>query len=152
MRFHLIDRIDSYEPRASVKGRKVTSLSEDYWEDAGDGPVMPPPLVLEALCQAATWLIMISTDTRQRAALLSVGSVDFLGDVRPGDVIELEGVAETWGDETAVVSGRAVVDGRAVLEAKDVMCTLIDADTLEDTENTKRMQAMLDRAAAGAEA
>lgn len=152
MRFHLIDRIDSYEPRASVRGRKVTSLSEDYWEDAGDGLVMPPPFVLEALCQAATWLVMISTDTRQRAALLSIGSVDFLGDVRPGDVIELEGNAETWGDETAVVSGRAVVDGRVVLEAKDVMCTLIDADTLEDTENTKRMQAMLDRAAAGAEA
>jgi 3-hydroxyacyl-[acyl-carrier-protein] dehydratase len=152
MRFHLIDRIDSYEPKASVKGRKVTSLSEDYWEDAGDGLVMPPPLVLEALCQAATWLIMISTDTRQRAALLSVGSVDFLGDVRPGDAIELEGTAESWGDETAVVSGRATVDGHAVLEAKDVMCTLIDADTLEDTENTKRMQTMLDRAAAGAEA
>jgi 3-hydroxyacyl-[acyl-carrier-protein] dehydratase len=152
MRFHLIDRIDEYEPKASVKGRKVTSLSEDYWEDAGDGLVMPPPLVLEALCQAATWLIMISTDTRQRAALLSVGSVDFLGDVRPGDVIELEGTAEAWGDETAVVSGRATVDGTAVLEAKDVMCTLIDADTLEDTESTKRMQALLDRAAAGAEA
>jgi 3-hydroxyacyl-[acyl-carrier-protein] dehydratase len=152
MRFHLIDRIDSYEPKASVKGRKVTSLSEDYWEDAGDGAVMPPPLVLEALCQAATWLIMISTDTRQRAALLSIGSVEFLDDVRPGDVIELEGVAETWGDETAVVSGRAVVDGRVVLDAKDVMCTLIDADTLEDTEDTKRMQSMLDRAAARAEA
>jgi 3-hydroxyacyl-[acyl-carrier-protein] dehydratase len=151
MRFHLIDRVDSYEPRVSVKGRKVTSLSEDYWEETADGLVMPPPLVLEALCQAATWLVMISTDTRQRAALLSIGSVDFLVDVRPGDVVELEGTAESWGDETAVVSGRATVDGRVVLEAKDVMCTLIDSDTLEDTENTKRMQAMLDRAAAGAE-
>ena len=44
--------------------------------------VMPPPFVLEALCQAGTWLIMITTDRRKRAALLSVGSVDFLGDVR----------------------------------------------------------------------
>jgi 3-hydroxyacyl-[acyl-carrier-protein] dehydratase len=148
MRFHLIDRIDSYEPRASVKGRKVTSLSEDYWEDDGDGLVMPPPFVLEALCQAATWLVMISTDTRQRAALLSIGSVEFLGDVRPGDVVELEGIAESWGDETAVVSGTATVDGRAVLEAKDIMCTLIDADTLEELSNTKRMQTMLVRAEA----
>ena len=149
MRFHLIDRVDSFEPRSWVKGRKVTSLSEDYWEETDDGPVMPPPLVLEALCQAATWLVMISTDTRQRAALLSIGSVDFLDDVRPGDVVELEGNAETWGDETAVVSGRATVDGRVVLEAKDVMCTLIQADTLEDLSNTQRMQTMLTRAAGG---
>jgi 3-hydroxyacyl-[acyl-carrier-protein] dehydratase len=148
MRFHLLDRVDSWEPNASVKGRKVTSLSEDYWEESDDGLVMPPPLVLEALCQAATWLVMISTDTRQRAALLSIGSVDFLDDVRPGDVVELEGRAESWGDETAVVSGRATVDGRVVLEAKDVMCTLIDADTLETVENTKRMQTMLTRAEA----
>jgi 3-hydroxyacyl-[acyl-carrier-protein] dehydratase len=149
MRFHLIDRVDAYEPKASVKGRKVTSLSEDYWEETAGGLlVMPPPLVLEALCQAATWLVMISTETRQRAALLSIGSVDFLDDVRPGDVIELEGTAESWGDETAVVSGRATVDGRVVLEAKDVMCTLIDADTLETVENTQRMQTMLTRAAA----
>jgi 3-hydroxyacyl-[acyl-carrier-protein] dehydratase len=148
MRFHLIDRIDSYEPKVSVRGRKVTSFSEDYWEDTGDGPVMPPPFVLEALCQAATWLVMISTETRQRAALLSIGSVDFLEDVRPGDVIELEGTAESWGDEIAVVSGRATVDGRVVLEAKDVMCTLIDADTLEQLEDTKRMQQMLTRAEA----
>jgi hypothetical protein len=42
------------------------------------------------------------------------------------------------------------VDGRVVLEAKDVMCTLIDSDTLEDLENTKRMQTMLDRMAAEA--
>jgi 3-hydroxyacyl-[acyl-carrier-protein] dehydratase len=146
MRFHLLDRVDSYEPRVSVKGRKVTSLSEDYWEDAGDGPVMPPPFILEALCQAATWLVMISTDTRQRAALLSIGSVEFVEDVRPGDVIELEGTAESWGDETAVVSGRATVEGRVVLEAKDVMCTLIDADTLEELEDTMRMQTMLTRA------
>jgi 3-hydroxyacyl-[acyl-carrier-protein] dehydratase len=145
MRFHLIDRVDEYEPRVSVKGRKVTSLSEDYWEETDDGLVMPPPFILEALCQAATWLVMISTETQQRAALLSIGSVDFLEDVRPGDVIELEGKAESWGDETAVVSGRATVDGRVVLEAKDVMCTLIDADTLEHLDNTKRMQTMLTR-------
>src|ERR671914_497682 len=111
MRFHLIDRVDSWEPSKSVRGRKVTSLSEDYWEDAGDGPVMPYPFILEALCQAGTWLIMISTERRKRAALLSIGSVDFLGSVRPGDVVELEGDVDSMSDEVAVISGRALVDG-----------------------------------------
>ena len=148
MRFHLIDRVDSWEPGKSVRARKLTSLTEEYWEDGGDGPQMPAPLALEALCQAGTWLVMITTDRRKRAALLSIGSVDFLGAVRPGDVLELEGEVDSMSDEVAVVSGRVTVDGTAVLEAKDIMCALIDAQDLADLEDTERLQKMLTRAEA----
>jgi len=148
MRFHLIDRVDAWEPFRSVRARKLTSHSEEYWETSADGPLMPPPLMLEALCQAGTWLVMLSTDLRKRAALLSVGSVDFLGDVRPGDVLELEGSVDSMGDEVAVVSGRVLVGGRSVLEAKDIMCVLIDANDLEDVENTRRMLKLLTRTGA----
>ena len=140
MRFHLVDRVLEWEPAKSVRARKVCSLGEEFW--VADG-VMPPPLVLESFCQAGTWLVMLSTDTRKRAALLSIGSVEFLADVRPGDVIELEGQVESMNDEVAVLSGRAVVDGTTVMEAKDVMCALIDAETLAPIEDTKRLQAML---------
>jgi 3-hydroxyacyl-[acyl-carrier-protein] dehydratase len=148
VRFHLIDRVDAWEPFASVRARKLTSYSEEYRETTADGPVMPPPLVLEALCQAGTWLVMLSTDVRKRAALLSVGSVNFLGDVRPGDVLMMEGSVDSMGDEVAVVSGRVLVDGQAVLEAKDIMCVLIDATDLEDVENTRRMLKVLTRSGA----
>ena len=146
MRFHLIDRVDSYEPSQSVRGRKLTSHSEEYWEDTADGPVMPPPLILEALCQAGTWLIMISTERRKRAALLSIASVNFLAAVRPGDVLLLEGNVDSMNDEVAVISGQVTVDGHPVLEAKEIMCVLIDASDLEDLEDTARMQKMLTRA------
>ena len=145
MRFHLIDRVDAWEPFRSVRARKLTSHSEEYWDSSVDGPIMPPPLVLEALCQAGTWLVMLSTELRKRAALLSVGSVDFLGDVRPGDVLELEGSVDSMGDEVAVVSGRVLVGGQSVLEAKDIMCVLIDAGDLEDVEDTRRMLKLLTR-------
>lgn len=146
MRFHLIDRVDEWEPGRSVKGRKLTSLSEDYWEDHGDGPVMPSAFALEALCQAGTWLIMITTERAKRAALLSIGSVAFLRDVRPGDVLILEGEVDSMSDEVAVVSGRVTVDGEAVLEAGEIMCALIDADDLADLDTTERLQKMLTRA------
>jgi len=146
MRFHLIDRVVEWEPGKSVHGRKLTSRSEEFWEDDGDELRMPPPLVLEALCQAGTWLVMISTDRRKRAALLSIGSVDFLGDVRPGDVLDLEGTVESMNDEVAVVSGRVTVEGRPVLEAGDIMCALIDAGDLADLDDTERLQTMLTRA------
>ncbi len=145
MRFHLIDRVVSYEPARSVRARKLTSRFEEYWDDSAAGPVMPPPLVLEAFCQAGTWLIMITTERRKRAALLSIGSVEFLGPVEPGDVLEIEGVIDTMGDETAVLSGRVTVDGRVILQATDVMCALIDGGDLEDLDDTARMLRALTR-------
>lgn len=145
MRFHLIDRVDAWEPARSVRARKLTSRSETYWEDAPDGPTMPGPLVLEALCQAGTWLIMLSTETRKRAALLSIADVRFEGEVRPGDVIELVGAVESMSEEVAVLSGTAHVDGRLVMRATDIMCALIDVAELEDVDATRRTQSVLDR-------
>jgi 3-hydroxyacyl-[acyl-carrier-protein] dehydratase len=143
VRFHLIDRIESLEPGKSVHGRKLTSLSEDYWEDG----LMPPPFVLEALCQAATWLIIITSERRKRAALLQVGSVTWHRDVGPGEVLDLIGEIEegSWGEQTAVVSGRVESGGELVLEAHEIMCALIDADTLADLEDTRRLGDMLSR-------
>jgi 3-hydroxyacyl-[acyl-carrier-protein] dehydratase len=145
VRFHLIDRVVSCEPGKAVHGRKLTSLSEEYWEETEEGLRMPPPLALEALCQAGTWLIMITTERRKRAALLSIGSVNFLGPISPGDVLELEGTVDSWSDEVAVVSGRVTVDERVVLEANEIMCALMDADRLADLDDTERLQLMLTR-------
>jgi 3-hydroxyacyl-[acyl-carrier-protein] dehydratase len=145
VRFHLIDRVDAYEPGQSVRARKLTSKSETLWEDTPSGPVMAPPLVLEALCQAGTWLVMITTERKKRAALLSIGDVSFVADVVPGDILIMEGAVESMGDEVAVVSGRVTVDGKTVLEASDIMCALIDAGDLADLEDTRRLQEMLTR-------
>jgi len=79
----------------------------------------------------------------ERAALLSIGSVEFLGDVRPGDVIELDGRVESMNDEVAVLSGTATVDGTVVMEAKDIMCALIDAETLAPLDDTQRLQGVM---------
>ena len=147
MRFHLIDRIDSFESAKAIRARKVTSRSEEYWEEQDGELMMPPPFILEALCQAGTWLIMITTERRKRAALLQVGSVTWHGDVRPGDILELAGEIESFGEETAVISGSATVEGETVLEAQEIMCALIDADQLADLEDTKRLQDMLTRVA-----
>ena len=145
MRFHLIDRVDAYEPGQSVRARKLTSKSETLWEDTPAGPVMAPPLVLEALCQAGTWLVMITTERKKRAALLSIGEVSFVADVVPGDILIMEGAVESMGDEVAVVSGKVTVEGRTVLEGSDIMCALIDAGDLADLEDTRRLQEMLTR-------
>lgn len=143
MRFHLIDRVEECEAGVSVRARKVTSYSEEYWEEEDGELRMPPPFVLEAFCQAGTWLIMITTERRKRAALLQVGSVTWHRDVRPGDVLVMEGAMSSFGEETAVLSGTVKVDGETVLECEDVMCALIDGSDLADLEDTERLQKML---------
>jgi 3-hydroxyacyl-[acyl-carrier-protein] dehydratase len=143
VRFHLIDRVEECEAGVSVRARKVTSFSEEYWEEEDGELRMPPPFVLEAFCQAGTWLIMITTERRKRAALLQVGSVTWHGDVRPGDVLVMEGAMSSFGEETAVLSGTVKVDGETVLECEDVMCALIDGSDLADLEDTERLQKML---------
>lgn len=147
MRFHLIDRIDEWEASARVRARKLTSVTEPYWAEGPDGPVMPRSLVLESLCQAGTWLIMLSTGTRRRAALLSVGDTTWTDDVRPGQEIVLDGTVDSISEEMAVISGTASVDGQVVMTATDVMCALIAAEELEDLDATRAMQAQLDRSA-----
>jgi 3-hydroxyacyl-[acyl-carrier-protein] dehydratase len=143
VRFHLIDRVEEWESGKSVRARKVTSWSEEYWEEVDGEPRMPPPFVLEAFCQAGTWLIMLTTERRKRAALLQVGSVTWHRDVRPGDVLVMEGQIASFGDESAVLGGTVTVDGETVLECEDVMCALIDASDLADLDDTERLQKML---------
>jgi 3-hydroxyacyl-[acyl-carrier-protein] dehydratase len=143
VRFHLIDRVEEWEAAKSVRARKVTSWSEEYWEEVDGEPRMPPPFVLEAFCQAGTWLIMLTTERRKRAALLQVGSVTWHREVRPGDVLVMEGQIASFGDETAVLGGTVTVDGETVLECEDVMCALIDASDLADLDDTERLQKML---------
>jgi 3-hydroxyacyl-[acyl-carrier-protein] dehydratase len=145
MRFHLIDRVEAWEPARSVRARKVTSHSEDYWEELDGRLTMPPPFLFEALCQAGTWLIMNTTERRKRAALLSVDSVRWLGHVSPGAVLELVGEVDSFGEERAVLSGHVTADGERVLEASEIMCALIDADELAGPDETERLQSTINR-------
>jgi 3-hydroxyacyl-[acyl-carrier-protein] dehydratase len=145
MRFHLIDRIDSYEKGHTIRAVKLTSHNEEYWDRGEKGLTMPRSLVLEALCQAGSWLLILSTEHQKRAALLSIGSVTYLGDVKPGAVLKLEGTILSMGTDMAVLSGQVRLGEHTILEAQDIMCTLIDADRLDEPDATRRMSSMLTR-------
>jgi 3-hydroxyacyl-[acyl-carrier-protein] dehydratase len=51
MRFHLIDRIDSWVPNQRIAARKLAPAAEEFWQPGSGAPVMPPPPMLEALRQ-----------------------------------------------------------------------------------------------------
>ncbi|MEU6105000.1 3-hydroxylacyl-ACP dehydratase [Streptomyces flaveolus] len=139
MRFHLIDRIETLAPGEHITARKVTATDETYWQPTGQGPALPFGLALEALCQAATWLIMISTDHRLRAALLAVGEATQHRAVAPGDVLHMEATIESMTEEAAILDGTVSAGGETVLSAQGILCALIDAERLDDPAATRRM-------------
>ncbi|WP_129666758.1 3-hydroxylacyl-ACP dehydratase [Phytoactinopolyspora endophytica] len=143
MLFHLTDRILDYELGRSIRARKVTSRSESYWREVSTAKTMPRPMVLETLCQAGAWLVMLQTDLARRAALLSVAEVRFFGDVCPGDVLEIDATVESASDEMAVMSGQVSIDSHVVMAASDVMCALIEPCELDDPATTRRQLAAL---------
>lgn len=139
MRFYLLDRIVAYNQWKSIHAQKLISRNEPFLE----GEIFPSALVLEALCQAGSWLLLLSSDLRQRAALLSIGSVGYLRDVAVGAVLEIEGQVESVSAETAVFSGRVLVGAEPVLEAREIMCVLREAQDLEDAADTMLMKRLL---------
>lgn len=145
MRFHLIDRIDVLKPHHLVWARKLTSHRETHWRDEGRGLEMPSPLVLESLCQAGSWLVMVSTALRLRAVLLSIDEVTFAGPVRPGDVLQLRGVVESFDEERAALSGTVSVDGQVVMRADTILCALRPTAELENVDDVRRMHKQLVR-------
>lgn len=150
MRFHLIDRIDGVRSGHSLSARKLTSRSETFWCPGPDGAEMPSYLILEALCQAGTWLVLESTGRQRRAALLAVGSVEVCSTVHPGEVLTVQVSTAGIGTDTAVVSGTVAVGTRLVLRAEDVMCALIEADVLESPDGTAVMGELLRTGSAAA--
>src|SRR4051812_25050452 len=63
MRFHLIDRIESWDAGKSLTAAKFLALGEEYLADHFPKfPVMPGVLMLQACVEAAAWLWRATTD------------------------------------------------------------------------------------------
>lgn len=86
MRFHLIDRIDGWEPGKSLRASKFLALGEEYLADHFPRfPVMPGVLMLQACVEAASWLWRISTQYEHPVIVLrSVQSVKYGTFMQPG--------------------------------------------------------------------
>jgi 3-hydroxyacyl-[acyl-carrier-protein] dehydratase len=71
MRFHLIDRIDRWEPGKSLVAAKFLALGEEYLADHfPQFPVMPGVLMLQACVEAAAWLWRVTTDYKHPVIVL----------------------------------------------------------------------------------
>ncbi len=124
MRFLLIDRIVDFQPGARITAVKSLTMAEEYLADHFPNfPVMPGVLMLEAMTEAAAWLIRLSEDFAHSVVVLKqAANVKYGQFVEPGQLLTVtaEIISQT-ANETKVkaqgtVDGRTTVSGRLVLE------------------------------------
>ncbi len=92
MKFVLLDRIVVLEPAKRIVARKALSLAEEYLADHFPTfPVMPGVLMVEAMTEAAGWLLQVTSGfAYSTLELAEVRNVTYKNFVRPGEVLEIE--------------------------------------------------------------
>ena len=128
MRFHLIDRVVSWEPGKSLRAAKFLALGEEYLADHFPKfPVMPGVLQLDAIAQVAGILMIIRNEKAgQIAYFMSAEDVKWRKPVVPGDTLVIEVTLNKLRGRVGRGRGVCKVRGEVVSEA-EVTFMLADA-------------------------
>ncbi len=120
MRFILIDRILELKSGESIVAVKNLSLAEEYLADHFPGfPVMPGVLMLEALTQAAAWLIRESEDFAHSIVLLKQAKTIKYGSfVEPGRQLQIRVELVSRGEWECGFKGVGSIDGQEVVKGR----------------------------------
>jgi len=120
MRFVLIDRILDLQPGRSLVAVKNLSLAEEYLADHFPGfPVMPGVLMLEALTQAAAWLIRETDDFAHSVIVLKQArTIKYGSFVEPGRQLELRVEMVEYGERESTFKGKGVIDEQVMVQGR----------------------------------
>lgn len=114
MRFTLIDRIIDLKPDESITAVKALTLAEEYLADHFPlFPVMPGVLMLEAMYEAAAWLVRHSEGfTHSMVLLKEARAVSYKAFVAPGQLLTVTAEVLKQDERVTRLKTRGVVDGR----------------------------------------
>jgi 3-hydroxyacyl-[acyl-carrier-protein] dehydratase len=119
VKFNLVDRIEHLGDEKIV-GVKYVSLAEEYLADHFPTfPVLPGVMMLEALTQAAGWLLHYRTGFRcSMAVLKEARNVKYGRFVAPGGSLRLEVELNKATDAGGTFKASGSVDGAAAVQAR----------------------------------
>lgn len=119
MKFNLIDQIEHLSDERIV-GVKHVTLAEEYLEDHFPSfPVLPGVLMLEALTQAAAWLMHHRTNfAKTMAVLKEAKNVKYGQFVAPGNFLRVEVEFNKATETGATFKAVGNVNGKQALQAR----------------------------------
>lgn len=134
MRFTLIDRVVELEAGKKITAVKNLSMAEEYLADHFPGfPVLPGVLMLEAMTQAAAWLIRASEDFKHSMVVLrEARNVKYNKFVEPGQTLSVVAELIERSDVEAKFKTHGEVDGEQAVSARLTLATYNLADGSAD--------------------
>jgi UDP-N-acetylglucosamine acyltransferase len=114
----LVDAVTTHDPGRRIVAVKNVTVNEEFFQGHFPGtPLMPGVLMIEALTQVAT-LLLVGCDTEARVARLrGVDNAKFRRQVVPGDRLILDVTMGRRRGAIARAAAVASVDGQVVAEA-----------------------------------
>lgn len=131
MQFCLLDRIIELDRGERIVAVKAVSLAEEYLADHFPTfPVLPGVLMLQAMSEAAGWLVYDAQDFAQSVVLLkSSRNVTYKSFVRPGQILRLEVQCRKMSTAESEFAGRGLCDDAEVVKGRFTMRHLKLADS-----------------------
>jgi 3-hydroxyacyl-[acyl-carrier-protein] dehydratase len=118
--FLLVDRIEECVPGKYVKGYKNVTVNEDFFNGHfPNNPIMPGVLMVEALAQLSSGILMTLPEYKGKLALFAgIDGVRFKRIVRPGDRLDLYSEIVKLKGPVCKAKCRASVNDETVTEAE----------------------------------
>lgn len=133
MRFLFVDRIEHVVRDKRIRGIKTVSFEEAFLPSPhavrGEFPRL---LLLEAVAQLASWLILYSTDFEKLPLLAKLERVEIGEGAFCGDLLTLEVEIVSRDGEGALVKGSVFKEGRRIAEGRNCLCGFTSLDRLAD--------------------
>lgn len=120
MRFALLDRIVELKPGEQLRAIKAVSASEEYLADHFPTfAVLPGVFMLEAMVEAAAWLVRATQDFAPSLVLLrEAKNITYKSFVRPGDVLDVTVQCRRLARDESEFSGVGVCREREVVKGR----------------------------------
>jgi len=120
MRFRFIDRIVEFESGRRIVAVKAVTLAEDYLADHFPTfPVMPGVLMLQALVEAAGWLVGESRGFPSSGVLLrEARNVTYKSFVKPGNLLRVEVACRRLAQDESDFDGLGYRQDEEVIKAR----------------------------------
>ncbi|MDA8746276.1 beta-hydroxyacyl-ACP dehydratase [Rubripirellula amarantea] len=142
MKYRQLDKITSLEPGKRITAERTLRADEEYLLDHFPRfPVMPGVMMLEALHQAAIWLIRSGDDFQTPLVLLrEVRGVKFGDFLAPHEKLEITAEAIKTDGNFVTVKATAQKEGRVTVTARLILekCKTPDPARLETDEDVRR--------------
>lgn len=145
MRFLFFDRVLEAEAGKRIRAAKTFPLSEAFLNGHYTrAPRVPGTLLLEAMCQAAGWLVLYSSGFRVACVISLAEEVRLTPDLHPGAAVEIVGEILSTDKRASLARARVEEGGRVIASAGRLIFPHFPAADPAELERRFRAHGWLD--------